>query len=145
MQLGIEKHFCERLQCVTLRQTSTCRSSRSEVFCEKGVLESFAKFTEKLLCWSIFISGDFPKKWLQHWSVLGNFANFLRTPIFENTWGRLLLTVDFFLEVSGIFQKIFESSNEHILLIYIIQKQMFLIMYIVQTEILKRNSHQRFN
>ena len=145
MQLGIEKHFCERLQCVTLRQTSTCRRSRSEVFCEKGVLESFAKFTENLLCWSIFISGDFTKMWLQYWSVLGNFANFLRTPIFENTWGRLLLTVDFFLEVSGIFQKIFESSNEHILLIYIIQKQMFLIMYIVQTEILKRNSHQRFN
>ena len=145
MLLGIEKHFCERLQCVTLRQTSTCRSSRSKVFCEKGVLESFAKFTKKLLCWSIFISGHFTEKWLQHWSVLGDFANFLRTPIFENTWGRLLLTVDFFLEVSGIFQKIFESSNEHIFLIYIIQKQMFLIMYIVQTEILKRNSHQRFN
>ena len=145
MQLGFEKHFCERLQCVTFRQTSTCRSSRLEVFCKKVVLESFANFTEKLLCWSIFISGDFTKKWLQHWSVLGNFANFLRTPIFENTWGRLLLTVDFFLEVSGIFQKIFKSSNEHIILIYIIQKQMFLIIYIVHTEILQRSSHQRFN
>ena len=145
MQLGIGKHFCKRLQCVTLRQTSTCRSSRSEVFCEKCVLESFAKFTEKLLCWSIFISGDFTKKWLQHWSVLGNFVNFLRTPFFENTWGRLLLIVDFFLEVSGIFQKIFKSSNQHIPLIYIIQKQMFLIIYVVHTEILKRSSHQRFN
>ena len=30
------------------------RSSRPEVFCKKGVLKSFAKFTEKHLCLSLF-------------------------------------------------------------------------------------------
>ena len=32
------------------------RSSRPEVFCEKGVLRNFAKFTEKHLCQSLFFS-----------------------------------------------------------------------------------------
>ena len=36
------------------RQTTT----PPEVFCKKGVLKSFAKFTGKHLCWSLFISGD---------------------------------------------------------------------------------------
>ena len=30
------------------------RSSRSEVFCEKGVLTKFAKFTGKHLCQNLF-------------------------------------------------------------------------------------------
>ena len=30
------------------------RSSRPEVFCEKGVLRNFAKFTGKHLCQSLF-------------------------------------------------------------------------------------------
>ena len=34
----------------------TVRSSRSEVFCKKRALRSFAKFTGKHLCWSIFLS-----------------------------------------------------------------------------------------
>ena len=32
------------------------RSSRPEVFCKKGVLKSFAKFTEKHLCKSLFLN-----------------------------------------------------------------------------------------
>ena len=32
------------------------RSSRPEVFCKKGVLRNFAKFTEKHLCRSLFLS-----------------------------------------------------------------------------------------
>ena len=40
-------------------KTPTCRSSRSEVFCNKGVLKSFTKFKEKLLRWCLFISGEF--------------------------------------------------------------------------------------
>ena len=30
------------------------RSSRPEVFCKKGILQSFAKFTGKLLCQGLF-------------------------------------------------------------------------------------------
>ena len=30
------------------------KSSRSELFCKKGVLENFAKFTEKHLCQSLY-------------------------------------------------------------------------------------------
>ena len=33
-----------------------CISSRSEVFCKKGVLKSFAKFTGKHLCHSLFFN-----------------------------------------------------------------------------------------
>ena len=33
-----------------------CRSSRPEVFCKKGVLRNFEKFTGKHLCQSIFFS-----------------------------------------------------------------------------------------
>ena len=32
------------------------RSSRPEVFCEKGVLRNFAKFTGKQLCQSLFFN-----------------------------------------------------------------------------------------
>ena len=34
----------------------TFRSSRPEVFCEKGVLRNFAKFTGKRLCQSLFFN-----------------------------------------------------------------------------------------
>ena len=33
-----------------------CRSSRSEVFCKKGVLRNFTKFTGKHLCQSFFFN-----------------------------------------------------------------------------------------
>ena len=29
-----------------------------ELFCEKGVLKNFAKFTGKHLCWSLLLKGD---------------------------------------------------------------------------------------
>ena len=32
------------------------RSSRPEVFCKKGVLKNFAKFTRKHLCQSLFLN-----------------------------------------------------------------------------------------
>ena len=35
---------------------SSFRSSRPEVFCEKGVLRNFAKFTGKHLCQSLFFN-----------------------------------------------------------------------------------------
>ena len=35
---------------------SNCRSNRSEVFCKKGVLRNFEKFTRKYLCQSLFFN-----------------------------------------------------------------------------------------
>ena len=74
------------------------RSSRSEVFCKKGVPVNFAKFTGKHLCQSLFsnkVAGLRPatllKQRLWHRCFLVNFAKFLRTPFFiEYLWWLLL-------------------------------------------------------
>ena len=65
------------------------RSSRSEVFFEKGVFKNFAKFTGKYLCQSLFvnkISGLRPatllKKKLWHKGFPVSFMKFLRTSFF---------------------------------------------------------------
>ena len=57
------------------------RSSRQEVFCKKGVLRNFAKFTGKHLCQSLFFNRCF--------SV--NFAKFLRTTFLTEHLQWLLL------------------------------------------------------
>ena len=62
------------------------RSSRSEVFCKKGVPINFAKFTGKHLYHSLFFN---KVAGLSHFPV--NFAKFLRTPFLQNSSGRLLL------------------------------------------------------
>ena len=62
------------------------RSSRPELFCKKGALRNFAKFTGKHLCQSLFnkVIGLRPatllKKRLWHRCFPKNFAKFLRTP-----------------------------------------------------------------
>ena len=53
------------------------RSSRPEVFCKKGVLRNFAKFTGKHLCQSLFFN---KVTGLGHRCFSVNFAKFLRTP-----------------------------------------------------------------
>ena len=70
------------------------RSSRPELFCKKGVLKDFTKFTGKHLCQSLFfnkVAGLRPatlfKKRLWHRCFPVNFAKFLRTPFFkEHLW-----------------------------------------------------------
>ena len=70
------------------------RSSRPDVFCKKGVLRNFAKFTEKHLCHSLFFnkvpglrSAILFKKRLQHRCFPVNFVKFLRTPFLtEHLW-----------------------------------------------------------
>ena len=64
-------------------------SSRPEVFCRKGVLSNFAKFTGKHLCQSLFfnkVAGLRPAtlltKRLWHRCFPVNFAKFLRTLCF---------------------------------------------------------------
>ena len=52
-----------------------------EVFCKKGVLRNFAKFTGKHLCQSLFFNKVAGLRYLPV-----NFVKFLRTPFLRNTW-----------------------------------------------------------
>ena len=74
------------------------RSSHPEVFCKKGVLRNFPKFTGKHLRQSLFfnkVAGLRPatllKKRLWHRCFHVNFAKFLRTPFFIEHICKLLL------------------------------------------------------
>ena len=67
------------------------RGSRPEVFCEKGVLINFAKFTEKPLCRSLVFNkvadlrDSRERVWHRRFHV--HFAKFLRIPVFkEHFW-----------------------------------------------------------
>ena len=62
-----------------------------EVFCNKGALRNFAKFTGKHLCQSLFSnkvtclrSATLLKNRLWHRCILVNFAKFLRTPFLQD-------------------------------------------------------------
>ena len=77
------------------------RSSRPEVFCKKGVLRNFAKFTGNYLCQSLFFDKDaglrpatLLKKRHWHRCFPMNYVKYLRTPFFiEHLWWLLLLYV----------------------------------------------------
>ena len=60
------------------------RSARPDVFCKKSVLRNFSKFKETTI--QLYL-----KKRLWHRCFPINFEKFLRTPILQNTSGRLLL------------------------------------------------------
>ena len=69
-----------------------------EVFFKKGVLENFTKFTEKHLCWSLFLimlqafrPATLLKERLWHMCFPVNFAKFWRKSFLQNTSGQLLL------------------------------------------------------
>ena len=86
----------------------TARSSRPKVFCKKGVLRNFTKFTGIHLCQSLFFnkvagfrSATLLKKRLWHRCFPENFVKFLRTPFLQNTFGRLLLAATSFNEKSS--------------------------------------------
>ena len=68
-----------------------------EVFYKKGLLKTFAKFTGKHLCQSLFFnkvaglrSATLLKMRLWYRCFPVNFAKFWRTPFLQNTSGRLL-------------------------------------------------------
>ena len=62
------------------------RSSCSEVFCKKGVLTNFAKFTGKRLCQILFLNEVAGLKHRRRcFSV--NFVKFQRKPFLQNTSG----------------------------------------------------------
>ena len=67
-----------------------------QVFYRKAVLKNFAIFTEKPLCWSLFLhkntglqSWNFIKKRLQRRFFPVNIAKFLRTTVLKNICERL--------------------------------------------------------
>ena len=68
------------------------RSSRPEMFCKKGILRNFPKFSGKHLCQGLFFNkvaglrpGTLLKKRLWHRCFAVNFAKFLRIPFLQNT------------------------------------------------------------
>ena len=74
------------------------RSSRPEVFCKRGVLENFTKFTGKHLCQSLFFNkvagprlATLLKKRLWHRCFPENFVKFFRTLFFIEQLRWLLL------------------------------------------------------
>ena len=73
---------------------STKKSSHPEVFCKKGVLRNFTKFTGKHLCQILFINKVAglrlatllkTRRWHTRFPV--NFVDFLRTPFLLNNSG----------------------------------------------------------
>ena len=85
------------------------KSRRSKVFCKKGVLKNFAKFTRKHMCRSLFFNkvaglsnaAILLKKRLQHWHFPVNFVKFWRTPFsIEHHWW---LFLPIFMSRSFIF------------------------------------------
>ena len=69
------------------------RRSRLEVFCKKGVLRNFAKFTGEYLCQGLRPATLFKKRlWYRCFTV--NFAKFLRTRFLKEHLQWLLLFVE---------------------------------------------------
>ena len=58
------------------------RSSRQELFCKKGVLRNFAKFTEKCLCQSLFFKKEILAQafYCEFCEIFKNFLSY-RTPL----------------------------------------------------------------
>ena len=88
----------EVFQTMTIMTTDINRSNRPEVFCKKGVLRKFTKFTGKHLCQILFFNkvadlrpATLLKKRLWHNCFAVNFVRFLRTPfLIEHLWWLLL-------------------------------------------------------
>ena len=74
------------------------RSSRRCVFCIKGVLRNFTKFTGKHLCQSLYFNKVAGLR-LWHRCFLVNFARFLRTPFLTQHLGWLLLILNWWKEM----------------------------------------------
>ena len=73
----------KKLQMRSMRnfELSAIKSSRPEVFCKKGFLRNFAKFTGKQLCQCLFFNKVAGLR-LWHRCLPVNFTKVLRTPFF---------------------------------------------------------------
>ena len=93
---------------------NTSRSSRLQIFLKKGILKSFANFTGKHLCWSLFLKNlqaeglQLHKKRLQHKCFPVKFAIFLRTPFLTEHLRWLLLHLRWLLLY--FFEKVLFNS-----------------------------------
>ena len=93
----ITSYFCPLNIAKFLKTASnTSRSSRLQMF---FILKSFAKFTGKHLCWSLFLKNLrveglqlYQKKRLQQRYFPVKFAKILRTPFLQNTSGECFFT-----------------------------------------------------
>ena len=81
----------ERFWRLEYHSTKFVGKSHQELFCEKGVLRNFAKFSGKHLCQRLFFNKVASQKGLWHSCFPANFAKFLRIPfIIEHLWWLLL-------------------------------------------------------
>ena len=86
----IRNHMKAVSRCFTVIEMQF-RSSHPEMFCKKGVLNNFSKFTGKHLCQSLLYFAILLKKRLWHRCLPVNFAKFLRTLfLLEHLWWLLL-------------------------------------------------------
>ena len=82
------------------------------MFCEKGALRNFTKFSGKHLCQNLFFnkvaglrSGTLLKKKLWHRCFPLNFVKFLRAPFLtEHFWWLLLSIVEMFFQSKYFFK-----------------------------------------
>ena len=87
------------------------RSSRQEVFCKKGALRNFTKFTGKHLCLILFFNkvpvlrpANLFKKRLWHRCFPLKSVKLLRTPFFiEHLWWLLLRIFEILFSLSSVF------------------------------------------
>ena len=124
-----------------LNHAGVQRSSRPEVFCEKGVLRNFANFTGKHLCQSLFfnkVAGPGPatllKKRLQHRCFPVNFAKFLRHLFLQSTSSGCFYVYSFF-SIFTIFQ-----TNHQINFDLLIRELKGLVMKIRHQMLLQKQS-----
>ena len=78
----------------TMFSPNICRSSRLEVFLQKGALKIVSKFTREHLCQSVIsikLQCNLIEIALQHGCSTVNLLHIFRTPFYKITSGRLLL------------------------------------------------------
>ena len=107
----ISQHLLRTLRTMPFKDVAV-QKQPLQLFCKKGVLRNFAKFTRKRLCQSIFfnkVAGLRPAtlliKRLCHRRFPVSFMKFLRTPFLQNTSGRLLPAVLFNMSSECLLNK----------------------------------------
>ena len=105
------ENLCERVKKSVhfQKKVITYRSSRPVVFCKKGALRNFTKYSGKHLCQSLFFNkvldlrpATLLKKRLWHRCFPANFVKFLRTPFYIEHFWWLLLNLE---TLEGIHKK----------------------------------------
>ena len=94
----------------------TYRSCCPKMFCKKGVLRNFVKFTGKHLCQSLFFDKVAGLRLWHRWFPV-NLTKFLRTPFFTEYLRWLLLHIKQKIGVSSatVIKQFVQVSSAHIL------------------------------